>query len=335
MVGQLRYGALGSWALALLASWLGFAGTAAAQGNADVTLRLDWATSGYHAPFFLGVANGAYAKAGLNVKVLDGKGSSNAITLVGNDADTFAFADATTAARLISQGLPAKVVMGVFQRSTLALIFPLSSGIAKPADIKGKRISMCPGDGLVVYLPAYLKAIGLQMQDVRTVMVDCSIKITAVAQGQADAMAAYATSKSNMVRAGVKDVGELDYADAEIYLPSHGIVASERLIRENPDVIRRFVRASAEAWAAGMRDPDAAIAATVAANPLVKGQEAVLKESLLDSMPFLTTPATKDKPFGWQSPQEWERATQLLIEYTGMPKDTAPARFYTNDFTGS
>jgi NitT/TauT family transport system substrate-binding protein len=61
------------------------AGTAiAAPGPDKVTLRLDWTTLGYHAPFFLGVARGFYADAGLDVAVLEGKGSSTVINLVGN-----------------------------------------------------------------------------------------------------------------------------------------------------------------------------------------------------------------------------------------------------------
>src|SRR5215204_4235100 len=81
-----------------------------AQAPTKVTLRLDWTTLGYHAPFYLGVAKGFYRDAGLDVEILEGKGSSTVINLVGNDSEDFAFADATTAARLISQGLPARVV---------------------------------------------------------------------------------------------------------------------------------------------------------------------------------------------------------------------------------
>jgi NitT/TauT family transport system substrate-binding protein len=132
---------------------LGFSLSLLAQAPTKVTLRLDWTTLGYHAPFYLGVAKGYYRDAGLEVDVLEGKGSSTVINLVGNDSEDFAFADGTTAARLISQGLPARVVMGIFQRSTLAIFYAPDRGIKTPKDLKGKRISMCAGDGMNVYLP--------------------------------------------------------------------------------------------------------------------------------------------------------------------------------------
>ncbi|MEO9163482.1 MAG: ABC transporter substrate-binding protein [Casimicrobiaceae bacterium] len=57
---------------------------ALAQAPQKVSLRLDWTTLGYHTPFNLGIAKGHYKDAGLDVDVLEGKGSSTVITLVGN-----------------------------------------------------------------------------------------------------------------------------------------------------------------------------------------------------------------------------------------------------------
>lgn len=306
---------------------------AADNGPQKVTLRLDWTTLGYHAPFYLGLARGYYTQAGLDVSVLEGKGSSTVINLVGNGSDDFAFADATTAARLISQGLPAKVVMGIFQRSTLAVFYAPDRGIRAPKDLAGKRISMCAGDGMTVYLPIYLKAVGVSPEGIQQVSVDCSLKYTVVAQNKADAVASYGTAGRPLMQAvGIADPGKFDYADAGIFLPSHGIVASERSISQREDVVRRFVAATAKAWQAARADPDAAVAATVAAKPLLKGKEGVLKATLLESLQYIDTPGTRGKPFGWQSPAEWQKAEDVLVEYAGMKKTASPEQFFTNAF---
>ena len=47
-----------------------------------------------------------------------------------------------------------------------------------------------------------------------------------------------------------EDPGKFDYADAGIFLPSHGIIASEKTIAQRADVVRRFVAATAKAWQA-------------------------------------------------------------------------------------
>lgn len=305
-----------------------------AQAPTKVTLRLDWTTLGYHAPFYLGVAKGFYRDAGLEVEVLEGKGSGTVINLVGNDSDDFAFADGTTAARLISQGLPAKVVMGIFQRSTLSVFYAKDRGIRTPKDLKGKRVSMCAGDGMNVYLPIFLKAVGLQPGDVEQVAVDCSLKYTVIAQNRADAVASYGTAGRPLMQGvGIADPGKFDYADAGIVLPSHGIIASDKTITQRGEVVRRFVDATAKAWQAAQADPDAAVAATVAAKPLLKGKEAMLKETLLESIQYIKTPGTQGKPFGWQSADEWQKAEATLVEFAGMKKPASAQAFYTDAFT--
>jgi NitT/TauT family transport system substrate-binding protein len=306
-----------------------------AQSQEKSTLRLDWTALGYHAPFYLGVARGYYRDAGLDLTILEGKGSPMVASLVGNGSDDFGFADASTVAQLISQGLPARMVMGVFQKSTLALFFPTGKGIAAPADMKGKRIVLCPTDGLIKYLPAYLKGIGLTMNDVTVNMVDCAIKYSYLAQGKADVAGSYGTAGKPLMQAvGLNDTSKFDYADAGIDLPSHGVVTSIALIEKQPGKVRRFTAATAKAWQDARSHPDDAVAALIAANPLQKGREAQVKDTLLASFQYIETPGTKDRPFGWQSPDEWKKATALLVEATEMKAPSSPEVFYTNEFIG-
>ena len=309
------------------------AGDGLAQDLRKTSLRLDFVATGYHAPFYLGVAKGLYREQGIDLQVQEGKGSANSATLVGTGADDLAFADATTTARLVAQGLPAKVVLGIFQKPTLAIYFPTAGKIKKPADLKGSRISMCPPDGMAQYVPAYLEAVQLKTSDVEFVTVDCSVKYTVVAQGKADAVASYLTAGKPLLAAvGIANSSEFDYADAGIFLPSHGIVASAKTIQDNPKLIEQFNTATVKSWAAAKQDPDASIAAFVAANPLQKGRETVLKEALVSSFSYLSTPGTAGKPFGWQSPEEWEKAKVVLMKYANMPTSASVANFFTNDF---
>ena len=314
--------------LALLCSLPGIA-----KSQEKSTVRLDWTALGYHAPFYLGVTRGYYRDAGIDLAIVEGKGSPMAASLVGNGSDDFGFADASTVAQLVGQGLPAKMVMGVFQKSTLALFFPEGKGIAHPTDVKGKRIVLCPTDGLIKYLPAYLKGIGLTMNDVTVNMVDCAIKYSYLAQGKADVVGSYGTAGKPLLQAvGLNDIGKFDYADAGINLPSHGIVASIAIIAKQPDKVRRFTAATVKAWQDARSHPDDAVAALIAANPLQKDRVDQVKDALLASFQYIETPATRGKPFGWQSPEEWKKATDLLVEATGMKAPSSAQVFYTNEF---
>lgn len=311
-------------------------GSAFGQQLQKVTLRLDWTALGYHAPFYLGVAKGYYREVGLDAQIVEGKGSPNTVTLVANGSDNFGFADVSTAAQLIAKGAPVKAVMGIFQRATLALFYPKEKGLKRPADLKGKRIVMCNSDGGILYLPGYMKAIGLSMDDIKTVVVDCGIKYSYLAQGGGDAVVSYGTAgRPLMQNVGIAEVGRFDFADAGIFLPSHGVIASLNEIKSNPDVVRRFISATAKAWREARGNPDAAVAAEVAAVPLLQGKEARLKDTLTDSLQYINTEGTKGKPFGWQSPQEWEKAKANLVQYTKLENAPAIDAFFTNAFIGN
>ena len=304
-----------------------------AQPAQKVTLRLDWTVLGYHAPFYYGRALNLYREAGIELDIQEGKGSSNSISLVGHGSDDFAFADATTAARLSGEGLPVKTVMGVFRKSTLSIFFPRSKNVTTGKDLKGKTISFCPGDGLTVYLTAYMELVGLARDDVKTAMVDCSAKYVAIPQGLADGVASYGTAgRALLAKVNVPESTKLDYADAGMTLPSHGIVANTKKIEGQADLVRRFVRATTRAWEAALADPDKAFAAQIAAVPLLKGQEALLKSNFTEAVEYLHTPATRGKPFGYQPPADWATATEILKKYVKLNPSATPETFYTNAF---
>ena len=60
---------------------LGVSGPASAQ--TQVTLHLDWLINGFYAPFFTALERGWYKEAGLDVKIVPGKGSFDSIRSVG------------------------------------------------------------------------------------------------------------------------------------------------------------------------------------------------------------------------------------------------------------
>jgi NitT/TauT family transport system substrate-binding protein len=305
-----------------------------AQNLEPVSLRLDWSVISYHTPFYLGVARGYFKDAGLAVTIGEGKGSSGTVQLVGNGADTFGYADAAVVAKAISLGVPVKMVSGVLRKSSMALVFPGDSEIQTPKDLRGKRISTCAGQATGVLLPAYLAAIGLSGNDVRIVTTQCGPPIyQAVMQKQADAAASYGPpGQTYFTGLGAKTVRRLEFADAGVLLPAHGILTAVKTIETKPEMVRRFVAASVKSWTEARKNPDAAVEATVAALPLLRGKESVLKAELEDYLRYVNTPATADKPFGWQSPEDWKQAEGVLAQYMELKRQPSVDAYFTNEF---
>jgi NitT/TauT family transport system substrate-binding protein len=268
------------------------------------------------------------------VTIGEGKGSSGTVQLVGNGADTFGFADAAVVAKAISLGVPVKMVSGVLRKSSMALVFPGDSEIRDAKDLKGKRVSTCAGQATGVLLPAYLAAVGLTPGDVRIVTTQCGPPIyQAVMQKQADAAASYGPpGHTYFTGLGAKSVRRLEFADAGVLLPAHGMLTSLKMIESRPETVRRFVGATVKSWLEARRNPDAAVEATVAALPLLKGKEAVLKAELEDYLRYVDTPATAAKPFGWQSADDWKQAEGVLAQYMDLKRQPSVDAYFTNEF---
>ena len=313
---------------------LGLVGArASAQAPEPVTIRMDWLPISYHAPFHLALASGYYRAAGIDLKIAEGKGSGGTVQLVANGADTFGLADAAVVAKSVTQGVPVKTVMGIFRRSAVGVVFPAQSPIQKPADLKGKRVASCAGDSAVILFPGFLKANNLSMDDLKIVTVDCSAKYTVVAQGLADATLGFGPYGRTMFQAaGISDMRKFDYADSGVALPAHAVIASLKTIETKPDLIRRFVGATAKGWAEARKNPEPAIEAMVRAAPLMKGKEAALKTEFEGYVPYLDTPATAGKPFGWQSPEDWKRAEAILAQYMDLKPQPSVDAYFTNRF---
>jgi NitT/TauT family transport system substrate-binding protein len=321
-------------ALAALLPTLAVGGGVSAQAPEPVSLRLDWSVISYHIPFYLANSRGYYRDAGLAVTIQEGKGSSGTVQLVGNGADTFGYADGAVVAKAIGTGVPVKMVMGILKNSPMALVYDGASGLASPHDLKGKRVSTCAGQATGVLLPAYLAAVGVPVADVKIVNTQCGPPIyQAVAQKQADAAASYGPpGKTYLTALGIKDIRRFEFADVGIALPAHGMITSLKVLETRPETVRRFLAATVKGWTEARKSPEAAIEATVAALPLLRGKEAVLRAEFEDYVKYIDTPNTRGKPFGWQSPEDWKKAEATLVQHMDLKRQPSVDAYFTNDF---
>jgi NitT/TauT family transport system substrate-binding protein len=126
----------------------------------------------------------------------------------------------------------------------------------------------------------------------------------------------------------------MPFADFGIAPMGQGILAHEKVIAERPDMLRRFVRASAKALNEVVK-PEATEAAVDIAMKLSGAREdrrESVKLQWLETIRRLATPNTKGRPYGWMSDQDWAVAVDILVK-TGQLEKPIPTRsLYTNDF---
>jgi NitT/TauT family transport system substrate-binding protein len=130
---------------------------------------------------------------------------------------------------------------------------------------------------------------------------------------------------------GVEFTGLL-FSDSGVNVPSLSIVANTKTLESQPDMVRRFVAATAKGYADARKDPKGAAAIQAKYQPQIKGQEANFAKTFERTLDFFDTKNTVGKPFGWQSPDDWKAAAEILERYMEAKPGTAPTLYYTNEF---
>ena len=162
--------------------------TAAAGDLKTVSIQIDGSAVPYYAPLYIAQEKGFFAEEGLNVEFYYAAAADIVKNVAaGNVEFGFPNADAVVAAK--AQGIPVKVVHTTYQEGLGAIIFGTDSGIRTPADLKGKKVAVTSlGSANYFQLQAAMESEGLSIDDVQVEIVGTGAILTALTEGQVDAI---------------------------------------------------------------------------------------------------------------------------------------------------
>ena len=323
-----------SWVAATM-MLAGSAGTAVAQAPLDhVSVRADVFFYGAHVPIMLGIVDGIYKKHGIDATFATGRGSGTTIQTVANMSDQFGFADGATLVRLTAQGLHAKQIVGMLQTGSIAVMTLPDSNITKPQDLNGKTTGFAPGSATDQLFPAFAKKTGIDLASIKGLSVDPPTRDSLFLLKKIDFDIALAAAQLPILeeRCGCK-LNLMRFSDYGLSLMSNGIVASDKLIAENPDLVRRFAAATVEAIGAAVANPQHGVDDFMQYAPNAGFSRNVVTAQWNEAIRLLHTPRTKDKPYGVMDGKDWQDTIDLLTEYVNLPKGAVtPDMVFTNAY---
>ncbi len=322
--------------LTAAAALLAFSGPLLAQDRPPdhVSVRADVFFYGAHVPIMLGIVDGIYKRHGIDVNFVTGRGSGTTIQTVANMSDQFGFADGATLVRLAAKGLRAKQIVGILQTGSNSIITFPDSNITKPQDLDGKTTGFAPGSATDQIFPAFAKKARIDFSSIKGLSVDPPTRDSLFLLKKIDFDIALAAAQLPILeeRCACK-LNVMRFSDYGLSLMSNGIVASDKLIAENPDLVRRFAAATVEAIGAAVANPQHGIDAFMQYAPNAGFSRNVVAAQWDVAMGLLHTPRTKDKPYGVMDAKDWQDTINLLTEYVNLPKDTVkPDMVFANEF---
>ncbi len=320
---------------ALLAATVVFA-AAPAWAQTPIKFQLDWRFEGPAALFLASDAKGYYKAAGLNVTIDAGNGSGGTVTRVASGVYDMGFADLAALMEFHANNPDAPnkpvAVMMVYNNTPAAVLALKKSGIKTVADLSGKKIGAPGFDAGRRAFPIFSKANGVS--NVTWVTMDPPLRETMLARGEVDAITGFSfTSLLNLEARGVKadDIVVLPYATHGVKLYGNVIIASPKLIKENPQAVKAFLSAFVKGAKDVMVNPDASI-------DYVKARDGIINVDLekrrlrmaIDAV--VASPDARSEGFGVVVPGRLSLMASQVSDAFGTKSRVDPAAVWTDQF---
>ncbi|WP_051048807.1 ABC transporter substrate-binding protein [Rhodopseudomonas sp. B29] len=220
--------------------------SASAARATDVSFITDFGINGRHSYFFVALEKGYYQKEGLDVSIVRGQGSADAIKKVASGAAMIGFADAGSL--VLARGndkVPVKMISVVYATPPQAIFVLGDSSIKTPKDIEGKTLADTASSSVRLLFPAYAEAAGIDASKVTWVAADGAALTSILATKRADGIGQFTVGAPLVEKATAPNsVRILAYKDAGLNYYGNGLIASEDTISKDPNLLKAFVRAT-------------------------------------------------------------------------------------------
>ena len=245
--------------------------TGSALAADKVVFQLDWLPGGDKAAAYVAVKEGFFAAEGLEVTLQSGRGSADAVTKIATgvaDVGTGGISALMMAAA--ESGVPVKAVLSVYSKQPDAIFTVKGSGITGLKGVDGKTVATAPFSSSNTVWPVILQSNGVDAGKVKLLKVDPATLAPMLAQGQVDATINWVTVAplfERVLKQAGKELVVLPWSAQGLDGYGLSVFASDKFIKERPEVLRKVLRAYAKATDFALKNPEAAAAALKAMVP--------------------------------------------------------------------
>lgn len=287
----------------------------------SLTLGLDFAVDGVHAPFFVAQEKDYFTEAGVDVAIEPGRGSADALKLVAAGRSDLAIVDASTVVTGIAEGAEVTAVGVLLRQMPGVTVVKSDSGIEAPSDLEDMSIGDAQQASTGVLLPAFLAANDLDADSVEFVGMAFEARVPSLESGQVDAIGGYAQEFVSIL----DDATLIPWFENGIDAYGSVIVVNNGFLEEDADAVEGFLEASARGLEDAMADPAEAAELTAADG---RGDAGYFEGELELLVPYFAD----DEGTGLSmTERRWTSTQDLMLEYGGQESEVEVTTLFTND----
>jgi NitT/TauT family transport system substrate-binding protein len=319
------FGRLFSVRRALVLSLAAAASFSAAAAD-KVTFLTSWYAQAEHGGFYQAVAKGIYQKYGLDVTIRMGGPQVNGMQLLTSGQADFLMGYDLQVLKSVEQGLPVTTVAASFQTDPQGMM--THEDVKSLADLKNGKTILVSTSGRTTWWPWLKGKYGLTDAQSRPY----TFNLQPFMADPNVAQQAYPSSELfQAMKANVKTSFHLFANDG---YPPYGttVVTMDKLVREKPDMVERFVRASMEGWKSYLADPAAANALIKADNPNMKDDQLAYAVGKLKEYQFVGGGDAAKLGIGVMTEARWKKTYEFMVAAELLKPDTDWHKAFTTQF---
>ena len=304
--------------------------TAEQEENSDlekVTVVLDWTPNTNHTGLYVAQENGYFEEQGLDVEIImPGEAGADQLVAAGKAEFGVGYQEGVTEARV--QDVPIVSIGAVIQHNTSGFASMADKNITSPKDFEGKTYGGWGAPLEHAVLASLMLADGADVNELDIINIGDTDFFTATKRDIDFAWIFYAWTGIEAELRGeeINMIYLTDYSDKlDYYTPV--LTTNEKMIEENPDIVKSFMAAASNGYAYSIEHPDDA------ADILIQAVPDLDPELVKKSQEWLASKYQDDAPrWGEQKLEIWENYADWMFEKGLLEKELDVTKAFTNEF---
>lgn len=295
-----------------------------------VTVILDYLPNTNHTGLYVAEEQGFYRDAGIDVDIVQPSEGATATLIASGQGDFgVSYQEDLTYARTAKEPLPIKAIAAVLAHNTSGFMSYKSKNITSPKDFEGKTYMGWGSPAEEAIIKAVMQRAGANFDTLKILSSTGDEDFFTLGKTSVDlSWQYYAWSGIEAEEIGFEN-NFLPLTDLhpalDFYTPI--LITSEKLIQDNPALVKAFTEATAKGYGYAIENPD--LAAETLYNCVPENDLEFLKKS----QNWISSKyKDADKAWGVMEDARWDAYTQFMKDNALIDKDMPPAEAYTNEF---
>lgn len=292
-----------------------------------VRLPMGFVANVQFTPWYVAVERGYFAEEGIELEFDYGDYDTKGVQLVAAGWTPFAIASGDQVLKARAQGMPVKTFVNWWQRFPVAVVALKESGIQEPGDLEGRKVGIPETFGAASYIgwKALVSATDLEEERVDLEVIGYAA-LENLTVGRVEAAVVYANNEPVQLNQRGYETDLIAVAD---YAPlvSNGVIASEDVLQDRPELARAFARAFLRGLEETISDPDAAFEICKEYVEGLEENEEIQRAVLEASLDYW-----RGEPLGRSNPEAWKNAVEVMERANLLEGAVDPEQAFTNAF---